>query len=68
MTDQVLIEKININKFSSKNKKLYRKLDHLCFLSKNLYNSTLYSVRQHYFKTGKFRKSNDPRLRTRSSL
>ena len=54
MTDQVLIEKININKFSSKNKKLYRKLDHLCFLSKNLYNSTLYSVRQHYFKTGKY--------------
>lgn len=31
--------------------KLYRDLDHLTFLSKNLYNATLYSIRQHYFKT-----------------
>lgn len=54
MTDQVLIEKININKFSSKYKDLYKKLDHLCFLSKNLYNSTLYETRKHYFKTGEF--------------
>ena len=33
---------------------LYKELDNLCFLSKNLYNITLYTVRQHYFNTGKY--------------
>ena len=33
---------------------LYKELDKLCFLSKNLYNSTLYTVRQHYFNTKKY--------------
>ena len=33
---------------------LYKELDKLCFLSKNLYNSTLYTVRQHYFNTDKY--------------
>lgn len=33
---------------------LYKELDHLCFLSKNLYNATLYTVRQHYFNTSKY--------------
>ena len=33
---------------------LYKELDQLCFLSKNLYNSTLYTVRQHYFNTKKY--------------
>ena len=32
----------------------YKELDRLCFLSKNLYNSTLYTVRQHYFETHKY--------------
>lgn len=32
----------------------YKTLDNLCFLSKNLYNATLYCVRQHFFKTGSF--------------
>ena len=32
----------------------YKELDRLCFLSKNLYNSTLYSIRQHYFSTKKY--------------
>ena len=32
----------------------YDELDHLCFLSKNLYNSTLYTVRQYYFETKQF--------------
>lgn len=32
----------------------YKELDKLCFLSKNLYNSTLYTVRQHYFETHKY--------------
>lgn len=33
---------------------LYKELDHLCFLSKNLYNITLYTIRQHYFNTKKY--------------
>lgn len=33
---------------------LYKELDNLCFLSKNLYNATLYTVRQHYFQTQKY--------------
>ena len=28
--------------------------DILCYKSKNLYNRTLYEIRQHYFKTGKY--------------
>ena len=37
-----------------KSNKLFEQLDHLCFLSKNLYNATLYKIRQHYFETGDF--------------
>ena len=33
---------------------LYKELDNLCFLSKNLYNVTLYTIRQHYFNTKKY--------------
>ena len=33
---------------------LYKELDKLCFLSKNLYNVTLYTIRQHYFNTNKY--------------
>ena len=36
------------------NHKYYKQLDHLCWLSKNLYNATLYAVRQHYFKTNQY--------------
>lgn len=32
----------------------YKELDNLCFLSKNLYNATLYVVRQHYFDTKEY--------------
>ena len=32
----------------------YDELDHLCLLSKNLYNATLYTVRQYYFATKQF--------------
>ena len=32
----------------------YDELDHLCLLSKNLYNSTLYTVRQYYFEHKQF--------------
>ena len=32
----------------------YDKLDRLCFLSKNLYNATLYAIRQHYFNTKEY--------------
>ncbi len=38
----------------AKNHVLYQELDNLCFLSKNLYNATLYEVRQHFFKTKKY--------------
>jgi len=34
--------------------KLYKELDHLCFLSKNLYNAALYEVRQQFFKDKTF--------------
>jgi len=33
---------------------VFPEFDRLCFLSKNLYNSTLYAVRQHYFATGEY--------------
>ena len=33
------------------NNPLYKELDNVCFLSKNLYNKALYLVRQHYFNT-----------------
>lgn len=48
----LLVEKHNI-KYKHK---FYSELDNLCWLSKNLYNSTLYSIRQHYFNTKKFLK------------
>lgn len=32
----------------------YKEADNLCFLSKNLYNATLYAVRQYYFKNKKY--------------
>lgn len=32
----------------------YKELDNLCFLSKNVYNSALYTVRQHFFNTKKY--------------
>ena len=38
--------------------KYYAELDNLCFLSKNLYNATLYDVRQHYFSTGNYKNYN----------
>ena len=46
----ILVEQHQFNKGS----KHYAELDRLCFLSKNLYNSSLYYVRQHYFKTSKY--------------
>ena len=36
------------------NSKHYNDLKHLCRLSKNLYNATLYAIRQHYFETNKY--------------
>ena len=36
--------------------KFYNELDNLCWLSKNLYNSTLYNVRQYYFENKKLLK------------
>jgi len=36
------------------NNNLYKQLDNLCFLSKNLYNATLYTIRQYFFNTQKY--------------
>lgn len=32
----------------------YKELNNLCYLSKNLYNSALYAIRQHYFNTKQY--------------
>lgn len=37
-----------------KSNPLYKELDGMCFLSKNLYNQALYRVRQHYFNTKEY--------------
>lgn len=46
----LLVEKQIIKPSNS----LYKELDKLCFLSKNLYNVTLYTIRQHYFNTKEY--------------
>ena len=46
----LLVQRHQIKPSSS----IYHELDHLCFLSKNLYNATMFEVRQHYFQTGKY--------------
>ena len=38
-----------------KNNPLYQEIDRVCFLSKNLFNSTLYAERQSLFKNGVFK-------------
>ena len=45
-----LTQQITISNKSSK----FAQLDELCFLSKNLYNVTLYHIRQYYKETGKY--------------
>jgi putative transposase len=37
-----------------KSNPLFKELDILCFKSKNLYNASLYQIRQHFFKSGKY--------------
>ena len=37
-----------------KDNTLFKEMDNLCFLSKNLYNKGLYIVRQHFFNTEKY--------------
>ena len=39
--------------------KEFKELDNLCFLSKNLYNATLYTIRQHYFKNKSYLSYNE---------
>lgn len=38
----------------SKNHKQFRQIDCVCFLSKNLYNAGLYTIKQHFLETGKW--------------
>ncbi|MBP5458920.1 MAG: transposase [Clostridia bacterium] len=47
----LLVEQIQVKNNSS----AYAELDHACFLSKNLYNAALYSIRQHFFKTKSYK-------------
>ena len=42
-----------------KSDKRWKSLDNICFLSKNLYNSALYHIKDNYSKTGKFIRYND---------
>lgn len=37
----------------------FNELDNLCFLSKNLYNATLYTIRQHYFQNKSYLNYNE---------
>ena len=46
----ILTERHIIKKTNS----LYGELDNLCFLSKNIYNSALYTIRQYYFENKKY--------------
>ena len=46
----ILVKQINYKK----SHKDFNELNTLCFLSKNLYNSTLYRIREHFFKTGEY--------------
>ena len=39
--------------------KEFKELDNLCFLSKNLYNATLYTIRQHYFQNKSYLNYNE---------
>ena len=48
LTQQIIVRK------NKKNKKIYEEIDLLCWKSKNLYNSGLYEIRQHFFNTGKY--------------
>lgn len=45
-----LVERHIIKKSNS----LYKELDDMSFLSKNLYNQALFKVRQEFFETGKY--------------
>lgn len=38
----------------SRDSEHFKELDHLCFLAKNLYNSTSYQVRKYFFETNKY--------------
>ena len=50
MSTMKLVEKHDFKKSSAQ----YKELDQLCFLSKNLYNAGLYTVRQYFFTERKF--------------
>jgi putative transposase len=51
----LLVERHIVNKQN----KQFKQIDHLCFLSKNLYNTALYTIKQEYLKSGKFLRYSD---------
>jgi putative transposase len=50
LTESHIIRKNNID---------WKEIDNICFLSKNLYNSALYYIKNYYKETGKFIRYND---------
>lgn len=48
-TEITLVEQVHIKSSNP----LFSECDHICFLSKNLYNATLYAVNQYYEETGR---------------
>ena len=50
LVEQHIIKKSNPN---------WKQIDYLCFLSKNLFNYTLYHINKHYTETGKFIRYNN---------
>lgn len=50
LVEQHIIKKSNSN---------WKTIDNLCFLSKNLYNYSIYHIKKHYTETGKFIRYND---------
>lgn len=52
----------------SKSHPAYAECDHLCFLSKNMYNVGLYSVRQYFFNTEEYLNYNDNYHATKDTI
>lgn len=48
-TETTLVEQVHIKPSNT----FFAECDHICFLSKNLYNATLYAVNQYYEETGR---------------
>ena len=50
----------------TRNNEKWKRMDELCFLSKNLYNAGLYEIKRYFRETGKFLRYNDLEKKFRS--